>query len=420
MRVCLAYIYGPRNAGDMALNLGAIDLLKQISGIEIIGISRFAKEHDGYQSTVEYINKIYKNIEIVPFPINYDRNKGSSILRISAFCKGSMLYFPTIKHPLLTKTEVYKIIESSDWFVFNGGNLLFSRGFKDNLRLQGILYPIRLAEKLSKPIGLLPQSIPSLNNAWGQKIVYNAIKKSKFCMFRESSSAEKIFNKRQSEGKVFLDLAFFIGKNNDRKANELINKYNLAKGRFIPIILRVSSLGDQGTLSKIERNQTLELVKSIVKVIETNGLKTVFVVQTVQDKEFTSQCREDILSSGINAPIIEEYDPLILRSIYKFAHSVISFRLHAAIFSLSVGTKTLGIYREIWGPKMPGIFKDLGLKDFCFNIEKNADLQNLVTVISSKIKETIPLFDYYVSDKINSQKEKILLELRRHLIDQRK
>lgn len=408
MKVVLVYLYGPRNAGDMALNLGAIDLMKRIYGIHLSGVSRFAKDHESYSQTTEYLNKVYGNLPVIPFPVSYDRNNTSRLSQLLAYLRGSLLYFPALGHSILGEDSVREAIEAADLVVFNGGNLLFSRNFKDNLRLRGILYPLLVAQKLSKPYIFLPQSIPSIENQAGRRKIMQVIDQSEFCMFRESNSAKKILHDN-FENRVFLDLAFFIENTDLVRASILLKNNGLKEREFIPIILRATTLGDQGELSANEKSKTLELVKGVTKKAVSNGLKPALVVQTVKDLSFTKECKEEILKSlGVEVPIIEEYDPLVLRGIYEKAHMVVSLRLHAAIFSLSVGTKTIGIYRKIWGPKMPGIFGDLGLAEDCFELSQVIDNSDSFFKMLCSPNEREPSLCTYMFESISYHRERVL------------
>ncbi len=69
--------------------------------------------------------------------------------------------------------------------------------------------------------------------------------------------------------------------------------------------------------------------------------------------------------------MIEEYNPVILRSIYEKSVLLVAMRLHSAIFSLSAGTPVIGLYKEDWGPKMPGTLGLLDMEKFVFNISSS-------------------------------------------------
>jgi polysaccharide pyruvyl transferase WcaK-like protein len=391
--ITLAYVYGPRNSGDMALNIGALDVLRSCGDFNIFAVSRFAEDHPDYLETKRYLENLYRNVQVVPFPVLYDRKTQTKIEKISSFVKGGFLYFPTIKQSFLKNNKVYECISKSDLVIFNGGNLLFARDIKDFFRLGGITYPLQLARDLKIPYGFFPQSLPEITFSQGRKLVSKLMNDSHFCLFRESASLEKAQELGVQGGEHSLDLAFFISRTDELRANQIMAGNELIEKKFVPIILRTSSLGDQGTLSEEIIEDVLEWTKELVSSLLEQSMDPVFVVQTRQDLDVSLNAVESIAKSRKeiqSVPVIEEYDPLVLRGLYKKAKAIFTFRLHAAIFALSVGTPAIGIYRKEWGPKMPGIYKDIGVPEMCIEsenkqiaLDKCRDLVNLE--ISSSI-----------------------------------
>ncbi|MCR4403016.1 MAG: polysaccharide pyruvyl transferase family protein [Firmicutes bacterium] len=365
-QIVIVYIYGPNNAGDMALNCGAVDVLQSLGDVRIVGISRFSEHHPGYSATVRYMRSAYSSVGMLPFPVDYDRHSQSLIRQAIGFLKGSLLFFPSIDCPLTGDNAVLKAIRSADYVVFNGGNLLFSRSLKDNLRLRGILYPIACAKAFDKPYGFLPQSIPDLANRAGRETIESFLREARFCFFRESVSSRTVELGGSSQC-VFPDLAFFIQRTDHEAAMSILASSKLRIGEFVPVVLRASSLGDQNELPDRDRRETTELVGDLFLKLRAMGLQPVLVVQTLQDKRISEASARQGRYLGVEVPIIEELNPLVLRGIYQRAYCTIAFRLHAAILSLSAGTPAIGIYRTAWGSKMPGTFDDLGLRRLCFD-----------------------------------------------------
>ena len=59
------YLYGTRNAGDMAICVGAIELLRA-QGYDITMVSRFSEAEDEYQISKNYITEYYPDVKISP------------------------------------------------------------------------------------------------------------------------------------------------------------------------------------------------------------------------------------------------------------------------------------------------------------------------------------------------------------------
>ncbi|MCK4998848.1 MAG: polysaccharide pyruvyl transferase family protein, partial [Anaerohalosphaera sp.] len=307
-------------------------------------------------------------------------------------------------------------IRKSRMTLFNGGNLLFARSAKDIFRLLGIISIPCLANKLKVPVGFLPQSLPSSKNAMGSRIISSLFHNSAFTYFRESESMASFNPQDYPEMKSSLDIAFFIKETNSETAKQIISKLGLQEKKFVPIIVRATTLGDQAFLSHEKSIETIETVLRAVDRLLEDDLKPLFVVQTRADLEITKKCQE-ALKDKCEVPLLEEYDPLVLRGIYSLARGIFTYRLHAAIFALAVGTPALGVYREIWGKKMPGIYKDLGISNLCCNCECDADKDELLANIEllgddSKLNSVRDVF----LNKIDSYKEELVKFLRDQLL----
>ena len=82
------YLYGNRNAGDMAICLGAIELLKK-QNYEVSMVSRFSEAEEEYQKSKEYLAEYYPDVKVYPGPFSFERNF-SKAKKLAAYA-GSML-----------------------------------------------------------------------------------------------------------------------------------------------------------------------------------------------------------------------------------------------------------------------------------------------------------------------------------------
>jgi polysaccharide pyruvyl transferase WcaK-like protein len=60
-------------------------------------------------------------------------------------------------------------------------------------------------------------------------------------------------------------------------------------------------------------------------------------------------------------------------------------RLHAGIFGLAQGTPAIGLYREEWGPKMPGTWEALNISNYVTPWE-DINLKTLHSLTSSAVE----------------------------------
>jgi len=378
--VFLCYIYGPRNAGDMSLNLGAIDVLNRVGTFRIVGLSRFNASNDQYARTRTYLTEKYPNLQIVPYPVAYDRWRQGKPRRLISLLRGGAMLARTLCGGRNHAGGLADYLAEADLLLFNGGNLLFARNVRDLPRLLGILYPLSLARRMGKRYAFLPQSIPGLDSAIGRRIVASALRGASFVHFREGLSGRKVSMGDSVKTRDVLDLAFFIEGIDDDGTAALIREHGLVEKQFVPIIVRSTGLGDYGSLTSDDMRHVVANVCDVCARIADEGHRPCFVVQTTTDMDVSRRCQQAAAAVGINAPLLEEYDPLVLRGLYAQAKAVVSCRLHAAILALSVGTRTFGLFRSIWGPKMLGTFAALGIPEMCMCIDDAADCIGFIDI----------------------------------------
>ena len=65
------YLYGNRNAGDMAICMGTIEYLKE-KGYDITMVSRFSEAEDEYLRSKEYVAEYYPDVKVYPGPFSFE------------------------------------------------------------------------------------------------------------------------------------------------------------------------------------------------------------------------------------------------------------------------------------------------------------------------------------------------------------
>lgn len=348
------YLWGMKNAGDMAICLGTISLLQEL-GYEITFISRFAEGEESYIESKKYINKYYNNINIEPGVFTLNRND-SKLKILRSYFKGMA---KTIS-PVDDK-RIKKLILESDVVFLNGGNILRGNSFIDYARLMALFYPFHISQHLDKPMICLPQSTAKSSRI-GLRILQNKLEKFETVFIRENISFSILDEKLNN---VFLkkstDLAFFL-KDSPIVFDEFNEKYETIinkKEKSIALIFRGTTIGDLKEFNFEKKNI---IAKNIVKFIEEfkNDYKIYFVIQTKKDKGFTKYIKQ-MVDTIADVTLIEEYDPYVIREIYKHMDFIVAMRLHAAILAMSTQTPVIGYFDKSWGYKNPGIMKDVGM-----------------------------------------------------------
>ena len=157
------YLYGNRNAGDMAICMGTVAFLRK-QGYETTMVSRFSAAEDEYHKSKKYLADYYPYVKVCPGPFSFDRSF-SNIKKLTSYIK-SMLKVAGI----IPDRETKRLIKENDIVFFNGGNLLRGNSITDYLRLVALFYPIKIAYDMGKTIYCLPQSTAKISN-FGEKML---------------------------------------------------------------------------------------------------------------------------------------------------------------------------------------------------------------------------------------------------------
>lgn len=374
------YLYGNRNAGDMAICLGAIGLLKRLQ-YEISMVSRFSEAENDYHRSKEYLAEYYPDVKVYPGPFSFERNF-SAAKKLSAYA-ASMLKAAGIVPDLLVR----RLIGEADVVFFNGGNLLRGASMTDYLRLAALFYPIRIARAMGKPVYCLPQSTANISGC-GRKLLGKYLKCFDAVYVRETLSFEEL-NRRFPDIPFILstDLAFLCEDTAAAAAKYSQLDMKPAE-KAAAVVVRNTGIGDIGELDPEKHRKLKEKVIALIKA--RPDYHYLIVVQTEKDRSCSQQLFR-IIREIADAELIENHDPLVLREIYKHVDVLVTMRLHAGILALSALTPVIGLFSEEWGPKNPGVMRDYEMPYLI--VEHNGEAIPPVpaaasgTVISRRIRE---------------------------------
>lgn len=339
-RALVFYLYGPENAGDMAICLGTIGFLRR-HGVDVTAVSRFDAAAPDFATSRDLVHKYYPEVEVIPGMFALDRSAGKATV-VGQYAAGAAKLLFNIGD-----RAVAELVEQADIVLFNGGNLLRCASATDAIRLEALFYPLRIAKRMRKRVVCLPQSTATVAPRWksflGRKLeLFDKV------FIREGASFEKLCSLyRALAFSKSTDMAFFMddpeGKPRSKEARAAM-------------IVRGTAIGDIGEL---ERARQDELLGAFVCFAGAHPeLAYTVVVQTKKDRAFSERL-VDFLPNSAN--LIEEHDPFKLLSIYKGVDVTLSMRLHAAILSLRAGTPVIGLFDKEWGLKNIGVMSDYGM-----------------------------------------------------------
>ena len=340
MRALVYYLYGPENAGDLAICFGTIGFLRR-HGVDVTMVSRFDAKAPDYAASCKFVKARYPEVEIVPGQFALDRSVGSLSL-MGQYAAGAIKMLFGIG-----AAETKSLIEQSDIVFFNGGNLLRCAGITDAIRLEALFYPLHIAHRMGKRLVCLPQSTATISPGWRRFLGR------KLALFDKIFIREKVSLDRLRE--LYPNIPFYKSTDMAFFMDDLEKQRCDRKGS-VAMIVRGTGIGDIGELPTERQNELLNAYAKFAQ--EHPELSYTVVVQTKKDRKLSNRL-VGLLPSG--SEILEEHDPFNLLGIYKSMDVTLSMRLHAAILSLRAGTPVIGLFDKRWGLKNLGVMSDYGV-----------------------------------------------------------
>lgn len=351
------YGYSKKNAGDMAITLGAIDLLMS-RGFQVHLVSRYDSSSAQFKDSSEYIRKYYgNNVKISGCPFRLDRN-------CSAFEQiKNYLYSFGVLVRIIRPSTLYELITKADLIVFNGGNLFRSTSMTDSIRLLALAFPLWHAAKKEKPYLIFPQSSTRLEGI-GYYIVRSMLSNSQASFVREGKSHEYLQSIYPAlKIQKSCDLAFLINESSLCYPN---------KSNTVCFTIRGTTIGDLGELDHEQKHKIKDRILKYVKKCISSGFEVKFVCQTEADKAFTEDCQAAVNKLyGHDHKIVFIDDVFELKTIYREASLLVGMRLHSIILAISEGTPCFGLFSESWGLKNPGVLSEFGLQYEYFDSDED-------------------------------------------------
>ena len=390
-KILLIYSYSAKNAGDLAITLGALDLLSDNKN-EIITISRYSENDEQYHESATYLKKRYSDLKIFPSPFELNRNT-SKLNLLKQYLNGFLKILG-----LKNNTEFKKLVKGFDKVYFNGGNLLRCGSITDFIRLVALIYPLKVAIKANIPVVILPQSTAKIN-FWGRKLLKPVLNDSEKVYCREELTFET-FKKSFPQAPLYLntDLAFFIS-HRIKKETESAKK--------IAITTRSQTIGDIDELPANKKQLIKRTLQGITHKLLEKGYQVVFVVQTKKDRTFTHEIFSDFKKQDTKVEFFENYNPIELIKFYSTCDLLLGMRLHSIILALTAGTPCIGYFEENWGLKNPGIIEAFN-QDFIYT-DDNHELK-LLSLIQNKLKQGFNSEELHLKNKIQYYQKEIILE----------
>ena len=358
--ISLAYGYGWRNAGDMAINEGSIQFINSLLPDTVPDVISIHPEGTTeYETAAAYLESDELSYRLSGGPMQYDPKNQSAVEQAVSLSGDGMRYLldrtKVSRFSEDLETEMAKTIRDSDFFFSNGGNLIHHK--RSLSYLLGVLYPIQVAKQYDVPYGLLPHTIFDIEGRY-EPLIRSILDGSEFVWTRDNRSYEYLTSEFPLKCPIRngIDTAFFTNSTNET---------NAADGDRIAVVPRFSTLGDTGEL---EDDETEAEFKRFVSRLADRGYDVQLTVQTKVEEEWVDENPALLREDGVE--VFKSFSPKELRTHYQDVDMLVTMRLHAGIFALSVGTPSVGLYRDEWGPKTPGTWENLDIEEYALTCEE--------------------------------------------------
>jgi polysaccharide pyruvyl transferase WcaK-like protein len=406
----LAYAYSWRNAGDTAINQGSLKYLNTLyDSVTPQVVSIHPEASSEYQKASEILPWDDLSYELLGGPMHYDPKTQTPLEQYTSLSGDGLRYALDLFNGRIyrtgVQTEMAEEITDSEFLFYNGGNLLHH---KRNLPyLLGVLYPLQVAKWNDIPYGLLPHTIFDIEGRY-ERLIRSILEGAEFVWTRDGQSYDYLASEFSLSTPILngLDTAFFL----DEPTVSAGDTADRSDGQRVAVVPRFSTLGDTGELGTDDAEQ--QFVQFLEKLTEA-GHEVILTVQTKVEEEWAANNQTVLDRNDIG--VFTSYQPQELRTHYNDVDLLVTMRLHAGIFALSVGTPAIGLYRDEWGPKTPGTWANIGLSELALSHEEMT--VDRLLALCTRVFDNYSEIEQTIANGVGLRKQYMLKETERLLAD---
>ncbi|MGM0698029.1 MAG: polysaccharide pyruvyl transferase family protein [Actinomycetota bacterium] len=349
-RTMLFYGHVASNWGDLAINAGALELLRR-TGVDVENSTAvLLAPADQYRRQSSFT---LKGMDLTTVPADGTDRGGREEIE---------LLIDYIAHPERFAEDTG--MRDVDLVALNAGEHLFESPTGDNLvDLVWRILPALAAHTIGTPVVLLPSTIGPFRTEFGALLEDFIRKGLKAAAYRDLESKRLGSSHDSSQLPVLLDPGFFVPGLREREAAD-------RDGSVLGIVLRPEDMGirpgsrrsafvqSKFRESQYRNSQAFQLFSSIAEAHLGDGGRVKIIVQTRADREISATLA-DHLGDIAGADRVELSDPQGFRAfIDELGHvgTLVTSRFHSVILASSQAVPSVGIYSETHGHKMPGLF----------------------------------------------------------------
>ncbi|MBD9479346.1 glycosyltransferase [Pseudoxanthomonas sp. PXM02] len=364
MKFGLIFGHAASNFGDLAINTGAISLLRELDPechVHVVFDAPQATYQEAAISSISHVQDVTYVFHPKRIPEKHSRGPLQRLQRY-------------IADPELFLAD--NGLEDCDVLFYNSGEHLFSSREDENaLSLAWRTVAALAAKAGGKKFITLPVTFGPLTGVRGTQLLHQFCALSDGLAAREPASTEVLMQQEpvRTHPSWLLDPAFFLRP---------VSEPSTAPGRP-PVLGLVLRLEDYGLRMGAQRSaralavhkshgyrdsraHQLGMLLGRRHVAETGGSVKI-LVQTLADRDFSIALAED-LTSELGAGAVEVIQAGSLSEYRQHLvglDGLVSARFHACIFAMLQGVPVFGVHSEVHGHKMPGLYRALGMPDAC-------------------------------------------------------
>ncbi|OQW88888.1 MAG: hypothetical protein BWK72_08120 [Rhodoferax ferrireducens] len=402
--------YSDSNKGDLAIVVASIHALRQLyPHAEIALQTVFPRDDPDFDFHHRFVTQLGITVEPMGIPSPYSDAQQHSFMRNlsamwtlarSTLIQKLLFAWPSMRKSFPGSSKSLDQLRSADVVLLKGGQYIYNDqgGLRGLLYLWRILYPIKVARQLGKPVVMLGQSVGPVIGDRAKGMVSKALATCQRLMVREDLSAQLMETMGLKEITVVApDMAFLTVPRKPTAASVEISR--LVHGQWLGVT--VVNWNFPGAEDPKARRAAYEAALANVceRAFRTFGVGIALFPQVTvrhhgeSDMDMIRRVEAVLHFRGVDVlSIADDLWPDEFSFLYGRCRVLLGTRLHSCILAACAGCPVIAIRYQ--GYKTEGVMKGLGLEQYVHDINNvNEDLLfesvNQSLVQRDSISETV-------------------------------
>lgn len=366
MNILIANSYSFYNAGDAAIVLGMLEVVRTV----------FPEAHITIVSDDPENDKDKYGATVIPsfLPVGVEGNLNRLRYLAQNVIENEVLARIGLR---LNERSLLNAYRNADMVLFCGGGYLGQTGLRAYLSAASKHLAIHFASLLGKPSIMFPQSVePYGPPIWLQKKAMEALHKVDVFFAREQRTAKYLVEEvglNREQVRLAPDAAFSMPCISSERGKEILRSNGIVlDSRSVGVTLRQWSFPNHIDAKGQQQNYFRNMVKVLRQVHDSLDAIIVLVPQVSvgakdDDSDIARAMKQVLSESGCKRVhlLTGRFSPQELQAVYGCLDLMVGTRMHSNILSLAAGTPSVAIayQKKTWG-----IMEFLGLSEYVVDI----------------------------------------------------